>query len=146
MRLTLLFFNLFYYFWLPWVFVAARGLCLSLASRSYPLVAGHGPWAHRHQWLSFFGRWILNAWTIREVARALSTMGQSLLPPGGNRFPWHLGGSCLINGAEQLCDFRIKVITLKVTVSTKSIHLSKHLPLEPSTCPEEAQATRRSHV
>ena len=41
-----LFFNFYYFFWLHWVFVAARGLSLDVASRGYSLLqcAGFSLW------------------------------------------------------------------------------------------------------
>ena len=39
------FFNKFIYFWLRWVFIAAHGLLIVVAS----VVAEHGLWAHRLQ-------------------------------------------------------------------------------------------------
>ena len=62
--------NLFYlfYFWLHWVFVAARGLPLVAVSGGYSLLqcAGFSLW-----WLLLLGAWALGAWASVVVARVL---------------------------------------------------------------------------
>ena len=73
------FYLFIYYFWLHWVFIAARGLSLVAASRdSSPaawswhigLVASQrvgSPWTRDQTRAPCIGRQILNPWTTRDA-------------------------------------------------------------------------------
>ena len=68
------FFSLF--FWLHWVFVAARGLSLAVASGGYSLLWCTG---FSLRWFLLLGAWALGAWASVVVAHGLSSCGSQAL-------------------------------------------------------------------
>ena len=67
------FFNKFIYFWLHWVFVAARGLFSSRGERGAAL--HYGTQASHCGGFSCCGAWGLGAWASVVVACGLSSCG-----------------------------------------------------------------------
>ena len=69
-------FDLFIYFWLRWVFIAARGLSLVAASRGYSLLQYTG---FSLDGFSCCGAWALGARASVAVACGLSSCGSRAL-------------------------------------------------------------------